>query len=107
MAGKISNTNVRGSCETGEANRSTMFAEMVGWTVNEGADLIIGETFYYAGEALTALKAAQSIGTPTKEQTEIAVQNSTWRIGNVIYIALSRPWTFWGEALAARTDGTC
>jgi len=34
-----------------------MFEEMVGWAVEGGADLIIGETFYYAGEALAALKA--------------------------------------------------
>ena len=41
-----------------------MFEEMVGWAVEEGADLIIGETFYYAGEALAALEAARSTGLP-------------------------------------------
>ena len=33
-----------------------MFSEMVGWAVDEGADMLIGETFYYAEEAYTALK---------------------------------------------------
>jgi betaine-homocysteine S-methyltransferase len=41
-----------------------MFEEMVGWAVEGGADLIIGETFYYAGEALTALEMATSSGLP-------------------------------------------
>lgn len=41
-----------------------MFAEMIGRTFDEGADLIIGETFYYAGEVLTALEAAKSSGLP-------------------------------------------
>ena len=33
-----------------------MFREMIGWAVDEGADILIGETFYYAEEAYTALK---------------------------------------------------
>ena len=41
-----------------------MFEEMVGWAVEGGADLIIGETFYYAGEALAALEAAKLSGLP-------------------------------------------
>ena len=41
-----------------------MFEEMVGWAVDEGADLIIGETFYYAGEAIAALEVAKSSGLP-------------------------------------------
>ena len=41
-----------------------MFEEMVGWAVDGGADLIIGETFYYAGEALAALEVAKSTGLP-------------------------------------------
>jgi betaine-homocysteine S-methyltransferase len=65
MAGNISNTNV---WDPADADRQTevraMFTEMVGWAVDEGADLIIGETFYYAGEALTALEVATSTGLP-------------------------------------------
>ena len=34
-----------------------MFSEMIGWAVEEGADMLIGETFYYAEEAYTALKS--------------------------------------------------
>src|SRR5690625_7576958 len=41
-----------------------MFEEMVGWAVEEGADLIVGETFYYAGEALAALEVARASGLP-------------------------------------------
>ena len=41
-----------------------MFEEMVGWAVEERADLIIGETFYYAGEALAALEVAKASGLP-------------------------------------------
>ena len=33
-----------------------MFDEMVGWAVDEGADFIVGETFYYAGEAFVPWK---------------------------------------------------
>lgn len=41
-----------------------MFEEMVGWAVDEGADMIIGETFYYSGEALAALEVAKATGLP-------------------------------------------
>ena len=41
-----------------------MFEEMVGWAVEGGADMIIGETFYYAGEALAALEVAKATGLP-------------------------------------------
>ena len=40
-----------------------MFSEMVGWAVDEGADILIGETFYYAEEAYAALKAMKEIRT--------------------------------------------
>ena len=41
-----------------------MFDEMVGWAVEEGAEMIIGETFYYAGEAFEALEAIKATGLP-------------------------------------------
>lgn len=65
MAGNISNSNI-----WDPDNQSTqdevrrMFDEMVGWSVEEGADLIIGETYYYAGEALAALEAIRAHGLP-------------------------------------------
>jgi betaine-homocysteine S-methyltransferase len=65
MAGNISNTNVWDPEDTArqDAVRS-MFEEMVGWAVEDGADMIIGETFYYAGEALAALEVAKATGLP-------------------------------------------
>ena len=42
-----------------------MFTEMVGWAVDEGADILIGETFYYAEEAYTALKIMKQSGLPS------------------------------------------
>ena len=65
MAGNISNTNVWDPEDTGrQAEVRGMFEEMVGWAVEGGADLIIGETFYYAGEALAALEVAKASGLP-------------------------------------------
>lgn len=65
MAGNISNSNIWDPTDTGRQREvRAMFEEMVGWAVEEGADLIIGETFYYAGEALAALEIAQGSGLP-------------------------------------------
>ena len=65
MAGNISNTNVWDPADPQrQAEVRSMFEEMVGWAVEGGADLIIGETFYYAGEALAALEVAKSTGLP-------------------------------------------
>lgn len=65
MAGNISNTNIWDPADVArQADVRSMFEEMVGWAVEEGADIIIGETFYYAGEALTALDVAKSSGLP-------------------------------------------
>lgn len=66
MAGNISNSNIWDPADTAkQAEVRGMFEEMVGWAVEEGADIIIGETFYYAGEALAALEIAQATGLPT------------------------------------------
>ena len=65
MAGNISNSNIWDPADpTKQAEVRSMFAEMVGWAVEEGADLIIGETFYYAEEALAALEIAKASGLP-------------------------------------------
>ena len=65
MAGNISNSNIWDPQDPArQAEVRGMFEEMVGWAVEEGADLIIGETFYYAGEALTALEVARASGLP-------------------------------------------
>jgi betaine-homocysteine S-methyltransferase len=63
MAGNISNTNIWDPADPQRQREVRgMFEEMVGWAVEGGADLIIGETFYYAGEALAALEIARSSG---------------------------------------------
>lgn len=65
MAGNISNSNIWDPADPqSQAQVRAMFEEMVDWAVAEGADLIIGETFYYAGEALAALEVAKSSGLP-------------------------------------------
>jgi betaine-homocysteine S-methyltransferase len=65
MAGNISNTNIwHPEDRSAQADVRSMFDEMVGWAVEEGADLIIGETFYYAGEAFEALDAIKRSGLP-------------------------------------------
>ncbi len=65
MAGNISNTNIWAPDDVNKQSEvRAMFEEMVGWAVEEGADIIIGETFYYAGEALCALEVAKTSGLP-------------------------------------------
>lgn len=65
MAGNISNTNIWDPTDTArQAEVRGMFEEMVGWAVEEGADIIVGETFYYAGEALCALEVAKASNLP-------------------------------------------
>lgn len=65
MAGNISNTNIWDPDDPQtQAAAWAMFDEMAGWSVEEGADLMIGETFYYAGEAHAALDAIRAHGLP-------------------------------------------
>jgi betaine-homocysteine S-methyltransferase len=63
LAGNVCNTNVW----IGEESRDTvraMFEEQVGWAVDAGADLIIGETFSWAGEAVVATEVIKGAGMP-------------------------------------------
>ena len=65
LAGNISNTNIWDTKDKDKQNEvRSMFAEMVGWSVDEGADFVIGETFYYAEEAYTALEEIKKSGLP-------------------------------------------
>lgn len=65
MAGNISNTNIWTPDDKGKQEEvRSIFDEMVGWAIEEGADIIIGETFYYAGEAYEALDAIKASGLP-------------------------------------------
>lgn len=65
VAGNISNTNIWDPADAGacrEAER--MFKEMAEWAAEEGADFIIGETFYWAAEAEAGLAAINAVGLP-------------------------------------------
>ena len=65
MAGNISNSNIwKENDAKSQLEVEKMFAEMVGWTVEEGADILIGETFYYAEEAYKALEVMKKTGLP-------------------------------------------
>ena len=53
MAGNISNSNIwKQDDKKSQLEVEKMFREMVGWAVDEGADILIGETFYYAEDCL-------------------------------------------------------
>lgn len=66
VAGNISNTNIWHPVNT-QAQQAVraMFEEMVGWAVEEGVDMLIGETFYYAEEAYCALDVMKKTGLPS------------------------------------------
>ena len=65
MAGNISNSNIWKENDTkSHLEVEKMFTEMVGWAVEEGADVLIGETFYYAEEAYKALEVMKKTGLP-------------------------------------------
>ena len=49
---------------TGVQTCALPISEMVGWAVEESADILIGETFYYAEEAYKALKVMKKTGLP-------------------------------------------
>lgn len=65
LAGNVSNTNLwHPSDKSAQAEVRKMFDEMIAWAADEKADMIVGETFYYAGEAYCALEAIQAAGLP-------------------------------------------
>lgn len=65
VAGNISNTNIWDPDDP-EKQREVrdMFEEMCGWAAEEGADMLVGETFYYTGEALCALEVMKAHNLP-------------------------------------------
>ena len=66
MAGNISNSNIwKHNDPQSQKAVEGIFTEMVGWAVEEGADMLIGETFYYAEEAYKALEVMKKTGLPT------------------------------------------
>ena len=63
MAGNISNSNIWSQDnKKSQLEVEKMFREMVGWAVDEKADILIGETFYYAEEAYTAAAEGYRVG---------------------------------------------
>jgi betaine-homocysteine S-methyltransferase len=65
LAGDFSNTNLYADDESSRKTVRAMFDEQVGWAVESEADLLIGETFSWVGEALIAVEAMRSSGLPT------------------------------------------
>ena len=65
VAGNISNSNIWNP-EDADSWKEVrhMFDEMVAWAMDEGVDFFIGETFYYAEEAFSALDAIKESGLP-------------------------------------------
>ena len=65
MAGNISNSNIwKDGDKDSQTEVTNMFAEMIDWAVDEGADMLIGETFYYAEEAFKALEVIKKVNLP-------------------------------------------
>lgn len=65
MAGNISNSNIWDPQDPKSQHEvRQMFEEMVGWAIEEGADMLIGETFYYAEEAYMALDVMKQAKLP-------------------------------------------
>ena len=65
VAGNISNSNIWNPNDSkSQMEVRKMFSEMVEWAVDEGVDYFIGETFYFAEEAFTALDIIQKSKKP-------------------------------------------
>ena len=65
VAGNISGTHIWDpNDENNQQEVRLMFREMIKWAKEEGADYIIGETFYYANEAYVALEEIKKSGLP-------------------------------------------
>ena len=65
MAGNISNSNIwKEDDNDAQLEVERMFSEMIGWAADEDADLLIGETFYYAEEAYKALEVIKQTNLP-------------------------------------------
>ena len=63
FAGNICNTNIFEPDDAESQRRArAMFDEQVGWAAEAGVDLVIGETFSYAQEALVALSSIKAAG---------------------------------------------
>lgn len=64
VAADICNTNVYHPDGSRSTEVRAMFEEQVAWALEGGADYVIGETFYFLGEARLALAAIKQAGLP-------------------------------------------
>ena len=65
VAGNTCNSNIYEPGDKTAMNTvRAMFEEQAGWAAEERADFVVGETFYYAGEAQIALQAITDAGLP-------------------------------------------
>lgn len=65
VAGNISNSNIWNPDDpVAQRQVRAMFEEMVTWAAEAGVDFVIGETFYYAEEAFTALDVIKAATLP-------------------------------------------
>jgi betaine-homocysteine S-methyltransferase len=65
LAGNVCNTNIFDADDRATADRvHAMFAEQIGWITDAQVDFIIGETFWWAQEALLALEVIAEAGLP-------------------------------------------
>ena len=65
MAGNISNSNIwKEDVSSTHLEVTKMFSEMIEWAVDEEAEMLIGETFYYAAEAYKALELIKQTSLP-------------------------------------------
>ncbi len=64
LGGNICNTNIFTAEDHSRHAVRAMFEEQVGWAVDAGADLVIGETFSWGEEALIALDVIKASGKP-------------------------------------------
>jgi betaine-homocysteine S-methyltransferase len=77
VAGDLSNTNLYAEDDSSRKTVRSMFDEQLGWAVESGADLLIGETFSYLGEALIAVEAMRSTGLPSVVTIVIHQEDTT------------------------------
>jgi betaine-homocysteine S-methyltransferase len=77
VAGDLSNTNLYAADDSSRKTVRSMFDEQLGWAVESGADLLIGETFSYLGEALIAVAAMRATGLPTVVTLVIHQEDTT------------------------------
>jgi betaine-homocysteine S-methyltransferase len=80
FAGDICNTNVFAPDEASRRAVRAMFEEQVGWAVDAGVDYIVGETFSWGEEALSALDVIKRAGKPAV-MTLVPHQDPTTREG--------------------------